>query len=101
MQSTKYTAKDAFKVYTMRVKLLLRKHKFEYPVGEQTPPKHKLLSNTSEAFSQTQAKPNCSSLMVCVVLPHVLIHLPSITVTVVVIVVTVGSSGGSSRGNAS
>ncbi len=68
--------------------MLLRKHKFEYPVGEQSR-KRKLMSKTSDVFLQTQAKPNCSSLMVCLVLPHVLIHLPPVTVTVVVVVVAV------------
>ena len=102
MQSTKYTAKDAFKVYTMHVELLLRKHEFEYPVGEQTPQKHKLLSNTSEVFAQTPAKPNCNFLLVCVMLPYVLISLPLEPVTaVVLVVVAVGSSDGSSRSSAS
>ena len=63
---------------------------------------HKLLSNTSEVFAQTQAKPNCSSLLVCVMLPYVLISLPLEPVTaVVLVVVTVGSSDGSSRSSAS
>ena len=77
-------------------------------MGEQSR-KRKLMSKTSDVFSQTQAKPNCSSLMVFLVLPHVLIHLPPVTVTVVVVVavvvvvvvVAVGSSGGSSRGSES
>ena len=95
-------AKDAFKVHTPHVEPLLRKHESEYPVGEQTPQKHKLLSNTSEVFAQTQAKLNCSSLLVCVMLPYVLTSLPLEPVTaVVLVVVTVGSSDGSSRSSAS
>ncbi len=63
---------------------------------------HQLLSNTSEVFAHTQAKPNCSSLLVCVMLPYVLISLPLEPVTaVVLVVVTVGSSDGSSRSSAS
>ncbi len=58
---------------------------------------HQLLSNTSEVFAHTQAKPNCSSLLVCVMLPYVLISLPSEPATVIVlVVVTVRSSDGSS-----
>ncbi len=95
-------AKDAIKVHTPHVEPLLRKHESEYPVGEHTPQKHKLLSNTSEVFAQTQAKPNCSSLLVCVMLPYVLISLPLEPVTaVVLVVVAVGSSDGSSRSRAS